>query len=84
MTGLSGVPPIEVYKVGDAYFVKDGNHRVSVARQLGMSHIEAYVTDVATSVPVGSDLRPDDLILKSEYADFLERTQLRRLRPTPT
>ncbi len=81
MTGLSGVPPIEVYKMGDAYFVKDGNHRVSVARQLGMNYIEAYVTDVATSVPVTADLKPDDLILKAEYTDFLERTQLRRSRP---
>ena len=81
MTGLSGVPPIEVYRMGDAYFVKDGNHRVSVARQLGMSHIEAYVTDVATSVPISTDLGLDDLILKSEYADFLERTHLRRYRP---
>ena len=81
MTGLDGVPPIEVYRMGDVYFVKDGNHRVSVARQLGMSHIEAYVTDVVTSVPVEPDLQPDDLILKSEQVDFLERTQLRRVRP---
>lgn len=41
---MGGVPPIEVYQVGDAYFVLDGNHRVSVARQQGASHIQAYVT----------------------------------------
>ena len=81
MTGLSGVPPIEVYRMGDVYFVKDGNHRVSVARQLGLNHLEAYVTDVVTPVSVEPDLQPDDLILKAEYADFLERTQLHRARP---
>jgi len=32
-TGLTGLPPIEVYQVGEVYFVLDGNHRVSVARQ---------------------------------------------------
>ncbi|MBZ0308060.1 MAG: universal stress protein, partial [Anaerolineae bacterium] len=42
--GLTGFPPIEVYKVGDAYFVVDGNHRVSVARANNMETIEAYVT----------------------------------------
>ncbi|UCC51056.1 MAG: hypothetical protein JSV68_18395, partial [Anaerolineaceae bacterium] len=43
---LEGLPPIEVYQVGEVYFVRDGNHRVSVARDLEASHIEAYVTHV--------------------------------------
>src|SRR5690606_41585583 len=47
MTGLEGLPPIEVYRLGEAFFVKDGNHRVSVARQLGAKQIDAYVTEVA-------------------------------------
>jgi len=81
VTGLGGVPPIEVYKLGDAYFVKDGNHRVSVARQLGAKTIDAYVTEVDTDVPFGPGDTPDDLIIKTEYADFLERTRLHKLRP---
>ena len=81
VTGLGGVPPIEVYKLGDAYFVRDGNHRVSVARQLGSKSIDAYVTEVSTDVPFGPGDTPDDLIIKAEYADFLERTQLHKLRP---
>jgi len=81
VTGLGGVPPIEVYKLGDAYFVKDGNHRVSVARQLGAKTIDAYVTEVNTDVPFGPGDTPDDLIIKTEYADFLERTRLHKLRP---
>jgi nucleotide-binding universal stress UspA family protein len=80
-TGLVGLPPIDVYQIGDVYFVLDGNHRVSVARQLGATHIEAYVTEVHTKVPLTPDVRPDDLIIKARYADFLERTRLDELRP---
>jgi nucleotide-binding universal stress UspA family protein len=78
---LTGVPPIEVYKIGQAYFVLDGNHRVSIARQQGASHIQAYVREVKTRVDLTPDTQPDDLIIKAEYADFLEHTQLDELRP---
>jgi nucleotide-binding universal stress UspA family protein len=80
-TGLVGLPPIEVYQIGEVYFVLDGNHRVSVARQLGATHIQAYVTEVHPKVPLSPDVQPDDLILKAEYADFLEGTRLDELRP---
>lgn len=76
-----GLPPIKVYQIGEVYFVLDGNHRVSVARQLGATHIQAYVTEVRTRVPLSPEVQPDDLILKAEYADFLERTRLDELRP---
>ena len=46
----AGVPPVHLYKVGDAYFVLDGNHRVSIAKQMGMDEIEAYVTEFKTRV----------------------------------
>ena len=39
----SGLPPIDVFKVGEVYFVSDGNHRVSVARQLDIPDMEARV-----------------------------------------
>jgi nucleotide-binding universal stress UspA family protein len=77
----AGLPPIDVYKIGDIYFVQDGNHRVSVARQLGAQTIQAYVTEVQTRVPLSPDTRPDDIIVKAEYAEFLERTHLDELRP---
>jgi len=80
--GSRGLPPIEVYQIGEGYFVKDGNHRVSVARQLGAKTIEAYVTEVKTKVPLSPLDKPDDLILKAEYADFLTRTRLDELRPS--
>ncbi len=80
-TGMAGLPPIEVYQIGDAYFVKDGNHRVSVARELGADYIQAYVTKVNTKVPLEPDTDPNDLIIKAEYADFLETTHLDEIRP---
>jgi nucleotide-binding universal stress UspA family protein len=61
--------------------VQDGNHRVSVARRMGATHIEAEVTEIETKVPLSPDVQPDDLILKAEYADFLEETALDELRP---
>ncbi|MCS6908552.1 MAG: universal stress protein [Anaerolineales bacterium] len=80
-TGLTGIPPIEVYQIGEAYFVKDGNHRVSVARQLGATHIQAYVTEVRTRVPLTPDVNPENFIIKEEYLEFLEKTQLDRHYP---
>lgn len=81
VSGLTGLPPIEVYQIGEAYFVKDGNHRVSVARSIGASHISAYVTVVQSRVPITPDISADDLILKEEYVNFLEKTKLDILIP---
>ncbi len=78
---LAGWPPIEVYQVGEVYFVLDGNHRVSIARQEGWEKIEARVIEVKTNVPLTPDVSPDDLIVKAEYAGFLDETELLRLRP---
>ena len=76
-----GLPPVDLFQIGDAYFVNDGNHRVSVARQSGHSHIEAYVTPVHTRVPLSPEVQPKDLILKAELAEFLDCTRLDSLRP---
>ncbi len=81
MIKSGGLPPIEVYQIGQVYFVLDGNHRVSVAHQLGKTHIEAYVSECKTTVPLSPDDQPDDLIIKAEYADFLEQTRLNEIRP---
>lgn len=79
--GLVGLPPIEVYQLGEFYFVLDGNHRVSVAKQAGATFIEAYVTQVDTRVPLSPEDNLDDLLLKAELVEFLEYTNLDRLRP---
>lgn len=78
----TGLDPIEVYKVGEAYFVLDGNHRVSIARQEGLKYIEAHVIEVQTGIPVTPDLQPDELIIKAEYAEFLEKTEIKSMFPT--
>jgi nucleotide-binding universal stress UspA family protein len=80
MSGPLGTPPVELYRIGDAYFVKDGNHRVSVARQLGAPTIQAYVTPVRTRVPLSPSTTPDELILAEEHARFLEETGLDEVR----
>lgn len=79
--GFAGFPPIDVYKIGDAYFVRDGHHRVSVLKELGASTVEAVVTELETPVPFSSDIEEADLGLKEEYATFLRNTGLDQLRP---
>ena len=74
--GGAGLPPIRVYKLGDAYFVLDGNHRVSIAKEMGIEMVEAYVTEIKPKVPLSPDDQPEDIILKEEYADFLVETQM--------
>ncbi len=75
------LPPVELYKIGQIYFVKDGNHRVSVARQRGQKDIDAYVTEYEVDVPLDLSFSMRDLLLTEEYSDFLDWTQLARLRP---
>ncbi|HSB82469.1 MAG TPA: hypothetical protein VLM91_27150 [Candidatus Methylomirabilis sp.] len=75
------LPPVVLYKVGEVYFVVDGHHRVSVARQQGQEFIEAEVRECHVKVPVGPDLQPEDLEILGARVEFLERTGLDPLRP---
>ena len=75
------LPPIEVYKVGEVYFVVDGNHRVSIARQEKLTTIEARVIEINTPIALTPDVQPDDLIVKAEYAQFIHDTHIMDLRP---
>ena len=79
--GSAGLPPIRAYKLGDAYFVLDGNHRVSIAKEMGLETVEAYVTEIKPKVPLSPDDSPEDIILKEEYADFLVESQADRILP---
>lgn len=76
-----GFPPIDVYKIDQVYFVKDGNHRVSVARELGWQTIQAHVTELPSPISLSPDVKPDELLIKAECAYFLERTKLDQTRP---
>ena len=70
------MPPIEVYRIGELHFVKDGHHRVSVAHALGHRDIEAYVTEVLTQLGADREIRMRDLPLKSHQRLFFERVPL--------
>ena len=80
------LPPIDVYQIGDIYFVRDGHHRVAVHRALDLPEIEADVRLVRTVV------EPDDVRARSDLAArelrklFLQRVPVgpgRRLRSDP-
>ena len=75
------LPPVSLYKIGDAYFVKDGNHRVSVARQQGIEMLDAEVIELRSRVPVDSALTARDLLHKLEHRRLLERLPIDRVLP---
>jgi hypothetical protein len=70
------LPPISLFQVGELYFVRDGHHRVSVAKSLGRDDIDAYVTEVTTRLKLGADLRVSELPLKDHERLFRERVPL--------
>jgi hypothetical protein len=70
------MPPIEVYRVGSAHFVRDGHHRVSVARAHGQDVIDAHVIEVLTRVGADRSIHIADLPLKSHERVFWERVPL--------
>jgi hypothetical protein len=81
MDRMIDLPPVDLWKISDVYFVRDGNHRVSVARWKGQGHIDAYVTELLVDVPLTPDLSVRTLLFAEEYSDFLEWTNLQALRP---
>jgi len=72
------LPPVSLYKIGDLYFVRDGHHRVSVAKSLGRTDIDAYVVEVTTRIPLSDDTMVSDLPLKDHERLFRERVPLPR------
>ena len=69
-------PPIDVYRIGEVHFVKDGHHRVSIARAQGLPDIDAYVTEVQTELGADRAITLRDLPLKSHQRLFFERVPL--------
>jgi hypothetical protein len=70
------MPPIDVYRIGDLHFVKDGHHRVSIALATGQTAIDGYVTEILTSVPARGISRRGDLMMKSYERIFRSRVPL--------
>ena len=50
------LPPVSLYKIGEKYFVVDGNHRVSVASYQGTEMIDAEVIEIRYRMPIGQML----------------------------
>ncbi|MGB2956353.1 MAG: universal stress protein [Anaerolineales bacterium] len=75
------IRPIDVYQIDQVYFVLDGNHRVSVARQRGMTRIPAYVTKIESTVPLTPEDDFEDVIIKHRQVRFLKETGMDEQRP---
>jgi hypothetical protein len=75
------LPPVVLYKVGEVYFVVDGHHRVSVAREQNAEFIDAEVRECSTKVKITSGLKSEDLEILQDKVEFLEATGFDQLRP---
>jgi hypothetical protein len=70
------MPPVDLLRIGELHFVRDGHHRVSVARALDWDDIDAYVTEILTGVDAGKAIKLNELPLKSHERVFYERVPL--------
>jgi hypothetical protein len=74
-------PPIVATKLGDAYFVVDGHHRVAVARRRGLEWIDAEITERRAAWPLSAAADPVELLHAEQERLFLERSRLGAARP---
>jgi len=74
--GAEGFPAVELYRVGEAYFVVDGHHRVSVARALGAESIEARVQELTSPVALSGEETLEEVLGKRNLLEFCEVTGL--------
>lgn len=71
-----GWPPIELYNISEAYFVRDGNHRVSAAKQLKFPTIEAHVWEYPDEIEINPRDSLDEVLNRFRERVFLEKTGL--------
>jgi hypothetical protein len=74
-------PPIVVFRLGEAYFVIDGHHRVAVARRKGIEQIDAEVTELSTKWTLPADADMALIIHVEQQRWFEEMSGLERGRP---
>jgi hypothetical protein len=78
------LPPVTLYEIGGVYFVRDGNHRVSVARTQGAEFIDAEVISLKSRLPLAPGMTTGQLkkaVIDLEEKEFLRQTKLNRLLP---
>ena len=80
-TSMTGWPPIDLYQVGNIYFVKDGNHRVSVARQLKYLTIEAHIWEFPNEIQIDPEDNLDAIFIQLGGRNFFAKTNLDALIP---
>jgi hypothetical protein len=76
------LPPIQLYEIGGVYFVRDGNHRVSVAKAQGIESIDAEVTSLSSDIAISPRMTTDDLrkaVIDNEKENFYEKTSFGEL-----
>ncbi|MDR1566489.1 MAG: transcriptional regulator [Treponema sp.] len=76
------LPAIQLYEIGNAYFVRDGNHRVSVARAQGVEEIDAEVISLSSEITITPSMTTDDLreaVVNYEKKLFYEKTGFGKL-----
>jgi hypothetical protein len=74
-------PPIVVYKLGDAYFVVDGHHRVAVARQQRRELIDAEVIELTARWHLPADADLIELVHAEQERLFMAESGLAAVRP---
>jgi hypothetical protein len=75
------LPPVDLYKIGEVYFVKDGNHRISVARERNQTDIDAFVTEIEIPFRLTSDMDIDAVQIEKAHARFVQETGLEEVHP---
>jgi hypothetical protein len=75
------LPPVDLYKIGEVYFVKDGNHRISVARERSQTDIDAFVTEIDIPFRLTPDMDIDAVQGEKAHARFLQETGLGEAHP---
>ncbi|GAB6390692.1 MAG: transcriptional regulator [Treponematales bacterium] len=76
------LPAIQLYEIGGAYFVRDGNHRVSVARAQGAEEIDAEVTSLSSEIAITPNMTAEELraaVVDYEKKLFYEKTKFGEL-----
>jgi hypothetical protein len=73
-------PPIVAYKLGDAYFVVDGHHRVAAARRRRMTWIDAEVTELTALWSLSADADPVELVHADQHRILMTESGLEHLR----
>lgn len=79
------LPPVTLYEIGGVYFVRDGNHRVSVGRLQGVEFIDAEVISLASRLRLSPEMSVERLraaVIDLEKREFFRQTRLDRYRPS--